>query len=70
VGFFEWEQHPTEGRIRRMGVPTSWSDSPPKPGGHAPHLGENSREVLREAGYSDVDIDALLAKGVTAEPGR
>ena len=70
VGFFEWEQHPTEGRIRRMGVPTSWSDSPPKPGGHAPHLGENSREVLREAGYSDVEVDVMLAKGITAEPGR
>lgn len=29
-----------------------------------PHAGEHSREVLAEAGYSDADIDAMLANGV------
>ncbi len=29
-----------------------------------PHAGEHSREVLAEAGYSDTDIDAMLANGV------
>ncbi|MCX7891684.1 MAG: CoA transferase [Burkholderiales bacterium] len=69
VGFFRWEDHPTEGRIRRMAVPTSWSDSQPEPGRPAPRLGEDSRAVLREAGYSEAEIDALMAKGVSAEPG-
>jgi crotonobetainyl-CoA:carnitine CoA-transferase CaiB-like acyl-CoA transferase len=30
----------------------------------APILGEHTREVLREHGYADADIDALAAAGV------
>jgi len=32
---------------------------------HAPRLGENSREVLREVGYTNAAIDALLAQEIT-----
>ena len=32
----------------------------------APRLGEHSAEVLREAGYSDAQIDALVTAGVTS----
>lgn len=34
----------------------------------APHLGEHSREVLREAGYDDPQIEALVADDILAEP--
>ena len=34
----------------------------------APQLGEHSREVLREAGYDDPQIEALVADDVLAEP--
>ncbi len=34
----------------------------------APQLGEHSREVLREAGYDDPQIEALVASCVLAEP--
>ncbi|NYT61670.1 CoA transferase [Alcaligenaceae bacterium] len=65
VDLFQWETHPTEGRIRSVGVPTTWSDSQPQPGRHAPRLGEQSEEILREAGYSHDEIMSLMAQGVT-----
>lgn len=66
-GFFTSEDHPTEGRVRRMSTPTGWSATPTSPASPAPRLGQHSREVLREAGYDDAAIDALVAAGVTAE---
>jgi crotonobetainyl-CoA:carnitine CoA-transferase CaiB-like acyl-CoA transferase len=35
---------------------------------HAPRLGEHTREVLREHGYAEADIAALIAKKVVAGP--
>lgn len=63
VGFFRWVEHPTEGRIRSMGVPGTWSGTPPAVRLHAPLLGENTREVLAQAGYSAVEIELLLGSG-------
>ncbi len=67
VGLFEWIDHPTEGRIRQMKVPGTWSDTPPSIRRHAPLLGENTREVLAEAGYDADAIERLLAKGAARE---
>ena len=33
----------------------------------APRLGEHSREVLREAGFADSEIDALVANKVAIQ---
>jgi crotonobetainyl-CoA:carnitine CoA-transferase CaiB-like acyl-CoA transferase len=63
VGLFEWIEHPSEGRIRQMKVPGTWSDTPPSVRRHAPLLGENTRELLAEAGYASDDIERLLANG-------
>ena len=52
-------EHPTEGRIKTLAVPSEWSESPPEYRRHAPGLGEHTREVLREAGLSDEKIEAL-----------
>ena len=65
TGFFSTVKHPSEGVIRTMAVPSRWSDSPPGEPRPAPRLGEHSVEVLREAGYSDTEIDKLIADGVT-----
>lgn len=65
TGFVREELHPTEGRLRALGVPTGWSATPPGHPAPAPRLGEHSRECLREAGYSDGEIAALIAAGVT-----
>jgi crotonobetainyl-CoA:carnitine CoA-transferase CaiB-like acyl-CoA transferase len=63
TGFFRTVEHPSEGRIRSMAVPSEWSESPPQYRRHAPRLGEHTREVLGEAGYSAAQIDALMASG-------
>lgn len=67
IGFLETVEHPSEGPIRSIGVPTIWSETQATPGRPAPRLGEHSLEVLREAGYSAQEIDRLLADGVTAD---
>ena len=60
TGFFATREHPSEGRIRSMAVPSEWSESSPEYRRHAPRLGEHTREVLREAGFSDEKIDRLI----------
>ncbi len=67
TGFFATVEHPTEGRLRTMAVPSRWSESPPGAQRPAPRLGEHSVEVLREAGYAEAEIDNLLATGVTRQ---
>ena len=59
--FFQFEEHPSEGRLRTMREPSTWSQTQPPTGRFAPRLGENTREILAEAGLSQEQIDALLA---------
>ena len=64
-GFFSLVDHPSEGKLRSMAVPSQWSESVPDAPRPAPRLGEHSIEVLREAGYSDSEIHAMIAAGIT-----
>jgi crotonobetainyl-CoA:carnitine CoA-transferase CaiB-like acyl-CoA transferase len=71
IGYFKTTNHPTEGPIREIAVPTEWSVSQPVSARHAPLLGEHTVEVLREAGIDEEAIEALLAQGVIgAAKGR
>jgi crotonobetainyl-CoA:carnitine CoA-transferase CaiB-like acyl-CoA transferase len=67
-GFFVMTDHPTEGRLRMMATPSAWSRTPPDALRPAPRLGEHSVEILREAGYADAEIEAMIASGVTRTP--
>jgi crotonobetainyl-CoA:carnitine CoA-transferase CaiB-like acyl-CoA transferase len=67
VGFFELENHPTEGTLRQM-RPTMLfggsSNAPPmRP---APHLGEHTRDVLNEVGLGADEIDQLISGAAPA----
>ena len=63
IGYFSVHEHPSEGRIRTLAVPSEWSESQPAYRRHAPRLGEHTREVLKEAGYSPMEIDELVSSG-------
>jgi crotonobetainyl-CoA:carnitine CoA-transferase CaiB-like acyl-CoA transferase len=60
TGYFRTVEHPSEGRIRAMAVPSEWSRSAPEYRRHAPRLGEHTKEVLREAGMAEAAIDELI----------
>jgi len=64
AGFFQWEDHPSEGRIRTMREPSIWSGTKPPTGRFAPRLGQHTREILAEAGLDSADIDDLIARKV------
>jgi crotonobetainyl-CoA:carnitine CoA-transferase CaiB-like acyl-CoA transferase len=61
IDYFHETEHPSEGRIRSMAVPSEWSASRPSHQRPAPRYGEHTREVLREAGYSDAQVEAMIA---------
>ncbi|MDN7140063.1 CoA transferase [Pseudomonas sp. JQ170] len=65
VGFFDYQEHPSEGRIRTLGIPSTWSATQPSLTRPAPQLGEHSAQILAAAGYTPEDIDTLAAKGIT-----
>ncbi|HYH42645.1 MAG TPA: CoA transferase [Burkholderiales bacterium] len=60
TGFFASTEHPTEGTLRTMSVPSRWSESPPDTPTPAPQLGEHTVEILKEAGYSDAEVSAMI----------
>jgi crotonobetainyl-CoA:carnitine CoA-transferase CaiB-like acyl-CoA transferase len=63
VGFFQSIDHPTEGRLRLAGPAASWSKTPPSVRQYPPRLGEHGGEILREAGFTAGEIEALVAEG-------
>jgi crotonobetainyl-CoA:carnitine CoA-transferase CaiB-like acyl-CoA transferase len=65
TGFWKTVEHPSEGTLRMPDIPTTYSRSPGEIRRLPPRLGEHSVEVLREAGFSQAEIDALLASGAT-----
>ena len=65
IDFFEVVEHPTEGRIRSMAVPGTWSASQPEVTRLAPRLGEHTREILAEAGLSEAEVSSLIADKAT-----
>lgn len=67
TGFFREYDHPSEGRIRTPAPPMRFSDSPATIRKGAPRLGEDSRTVLDEAGYSAAEIAGLIDSGAVRQ---
>src|SRR5579863_2178433 len=60
--------HPAAGKVKGIGLPIKFSDTPGGVRRAAPLLGEHTREVLREHGFSDSEIDRLAEQGAIQMP--
>ena len=56
--------HPTEGRIKQVGFPIKFSETPGRVRLQSPGYGEHTKEVLQELGYSEGNIETLERSGV------
>ncbi|WP_297776783.1 CoA transferase [uncultured Roseovarius sp.] len=55
--------HPVAGQVKTLGHPVKFSETPASIRRAAPTLGQHSREVLHEAGYSADQITTMIASG-------
>jgi len=60
--------HSRLGKVKTIGAAVKFSATPSGIERGAPVLGEHTREVLREYGYGDADIDELAASKVVLAP--
>jgi crotonobetainyl-CoA:carnitine CoA-transferase CaiB-like acyl-CoA transferase len=67
TGFWKTVEHPTEGTLRMPDIPATYSKTPGDIRRLQPRLGEHSVEVLREAGFTSSEVEAMLASGATAQ---
>jgi crotonobetainyl-CoA:carnitine CoA-transferase CaiB-like acyl-CoA transferase len=67
VGLLQSIEHPTEGTLRVAGPAATWSRTPPSIRHYPPRPGEHGAEILREAGFTDGEIAALIAGGAMIE---
>ncbi len=67
IGFFSRIEHPTEGRIWNMRLPNKLSGGVRRDFRAAPKIGEHSIEILREAGYGDAAIEAMVESKATVD---
>jgi crotonobetainyl-CoA:carnitine CoA-transferase CaiB-like acyl-CoA transferase len=58
--------HPQAGRLRQARTPAQFSATPSELRFTAPALGEHSREILVEAGFSPNEIDGMIESGAVA----
>jgi crotonobetainyl-CoA:carnitine CoA-transferase CaiB-like acyl-CoA transferase len=58
------QDHPVLGRIKLPNLPFRFSGCDTTPRRPAPLLGQHNREIALEAGYSEEEIDTLVAEGV------
>lgn len=58
--------HPKAGRTKALGHPIKFSGTPGKVERAAPLLGQHTRALLEELGYSPAEVDRLYAEGAVA----
>ncbi len=68
TGFWQEFDHPSEGRVRMSKPPMNFSRTPASIRTMPPRLGEQTVEILREAGYDPETIDEMLASGEARLP--
>lgn len=61
--------HAVAGRTRALGLPVKFSATPGSVRHPAPVYGEHTGEVLNELGFSDAEIEAMIAAGAAHQAG-
>jgi crotonobetainyl-CoA:carnitine CoA-transferase CaiB-like acyl-CoA transferase len=61
TNYFEQHEHPQEGSVTIPAIPARFSRTPANVHRPWPTLGEHTRDILAEAGYSEAEIDAITA---------
>jgi crotonobetainyl-CoA:carnitine CoA-transferase CaiB-like acyl-CoA transferase len=56
-------EHSTVGPVKTVGLPVKFSETPGKVRKGAPRFGEDTRDVLREAGFGDAEIAGFEKEG-------
>lgn len=67
TGFFQSFDHPSEGKLTMPSPPTNFAKTPATIRRHPPKLGEQSLEILAEAGLAEDEIAAMLDSGATVD---
>jgi crotonobetainyl-CoA:carnitine CoA-transferase CaiB-like acyl-CoA transferase len=66
-------EHPSAGKVKAIGLPIKFSETPGSVRTAAPQFGQHTRDVLRELGYSDAEIEQMNEAGAiqtTAATGK
>ena len=64
TNFFKESKHPTEGDLLYPSFPVEFDEERNVDTLHAPTLGENTKEILLDLGFSEFEIDTLVTKGI------
>ena len=64
VGMITTLDHPSEGKIRQARPSARFSDTPAEIHRMPPRLGEHSRAILQEAGFTEEDVASMIEKKV------
>jgi crotonobetainyl-CoA:carnitine CoA-transferase CaiB-like acyl-CoA transferase len=59
-------EHARLGAVTTLGLPVKFSDTPGQVRTGSPVYGQHTREVLRQHGFGDAEIEAFLAEGAIA----
>ena len=57
-------EHPTQGKVRQLGMPVKLSDTPARFRNFSPTLGQHTNEILKGLGYTEHQIEELRKSGV------
>jgi crotonobetainyl-CoA:carnitine CoA-transferase CaiB-like acyl-CoA transferase len=63
-------EHSELGPVKTLGVPVKFSSTPGGVRRAAPLFGEHTREVLREHGFADAEIERMAGSGAVHVPGK
>ena len=68
MGLIQTYEHPNAGEVKVVGPAIRMSETPPSIDRHAPLVGEHTKEVLSDLGWSDEAINDLIDKGAAGIP--